>query len=332
MKRSLPGGDFEGDVEMNMPGTNAHSGHPSAQTNGGGLSNAGTTVPHNTGNSAITIENTPLNIDGLIIQQLLEDLEAYRYDYQFCRSQLENDNVHSISPAEQRTFQLRLLDLGHQMRMLNHRVQLMQASMTNQRHVAGLVGRAGATTANAYYGAYPPGTSVQPNAYATGASLLAAGGGGGGFVMGSNMGQYQTIQPNGAAYAGHPEPPQERRGPGRPAGSKNRPRASMDPSQPPAVPPTGSAKAAALASAGAKRDLPTEIRVATRKLFCLLILSWHFRFVLLTGLAPALTPWIFEIFIYCDSPFTVSTSTLAVLPFVDETLSVEKYKFYTLSR
>lgn len=249
MKRSLPGGDAEGDAEFNM-----------AQVTGGSPPNGNMTVPHNTGHSAVTIENTPLNIDGLIIQQLMEDLEAYRYDYQFCRSQLEGDNVYNISPAEQRTFQLRMLDLGHQMRMLNHRVQLMQASMLNQRHVSGVVGRAGAATANAYYGAYPPGTSVQPNAYATGASLIAAGGGGG-----NNMGPYQFIQPNGSTFSGYSEPPQERRGPGRPAGSKNRPRPPMEPGQSPAVPTSGSAKAAALASAGAKRDLPTEIRVATRK-------------------------------------------------------------------
>lgn len=242
MNRSLPGVDAQGDVEMNM------SGH-----NGGGPPNANTAMPYNTGHSSITIENTPLSIDGLIIQQLVEDLEAYRFDYQFCRSQLEGDNVNNMSPAEHRSFQLRVLDLGHQMRMINHRVQLMQASMMNQRHVPGVVGRAGATTANAYYGVYPPGTTVQPNAYATGASLLAGGGGGNGGVMG----QYQS---------GYSEPSQERRGPGRPAGSRNRPRLPTELGQSPPVSASGSAKAAALASAAAKRDLPTEIRVATRKL------------------------------------------------------------------
>lgn len=251
-QHSLPGGNSEGDVETNR--TVAKSGqnvdNDSSHANGS-PTNGNSIMPHNTGNSAITIENTPLNIDGLIIQQLYEDLEAYRYDYEFCRGQLDEGNT-TISPAEQRTFQLRLLDLGHQMRMLNHRIQLMQASMNNQRHVAGLVGRAGATTANAYYGAYPPGTTVQPSAYATGASML-------------GPTQHHMSQANGSGYAGYSDPPQERRGPGRPVGSKNRPRAPVDHTQSPAVTPSGSAKAAALASAGAKRDLPTEIQVATCK-------------------------------------------------------------------
>lgn len=273
-----PYGDADGDVEMSLAGgrsahdaDHAHAFNnvgPSNGSMGGGPVNANSPVPLNTGNSIITIENTPYDIDVLIINQLEEDLDAYRYDLDFCRAQLEPSNANTISPAEQRTWQLRVLDLGHQMRMLNHRIQLMKASMNNARVVGGLAGKVGATTTNAYYGPYPPGTSIQPNAYGTpGGSMVQ---GYGGAPMGGT--QYHPIQPYHPAggsgytgYTGYPEPPQERRGPGRPPGSKNRPRASLDPNQPPVLAPSGSAKAAALASAGAKRDLPNEIRVATRK-------------------------------------------------------------------
>lgn len=190
-------------------------------------------IPRNVGNSAITIENTPHDIDHLIISQLQEDLDAYRYDVDFCKTQLDPDNVATITPAESRTFQLRLLDLGHQMRSIHHRIQVMQATSN---------GRVGAHTANAYYGPYPPGTSVQPGPQPT-------------------NGSYSTAGPS-TPYATYHDGNQDRRGPGRPLGSKNRTTLQAAGS--------GSAKAAALASAGAKRNLTSEIMVAGRK-FAILI-------------------------------------------------------------
>lgn len=197
-------------------------------------------VPRNGASSGITIENTPHDIDQLIIRQLEEDLDSYRYDVDFCKTQLDPENVANITPAEVRTFQLRLLDLGHQMRSIHHRIQVMQAGINNLFFSGHPNGSAGATTANAYYGPYPPGANLQVSAY--------------------NQGR--LLQPT-SAYSAYQEGPQERRGPGRPLGSKNR---SMKPLPDASASTTASAKAAALASAGAKRTLPSEITVAVRKL------------------------------------------------------------------
>lgn len=277
MSRNLPDGEAEADLEADQPLPHGGASHNGGASLNGTQSNGTSLVPQHLGIGNITMENTPFSIDNLIINQLQEDLEAYRYDYGFCRAQLENPTIDS-TPAEQRTFQLRILDIGHQMRMLNHRIQLMQASiMSNSRQFGGLAGRVGASTANAYYGAYPPGTSIQPNAYANGASMMPNGGmAAPGTPQYNNINHYQSAV-GGSSYMGYPEAPQERRGPGRPQGSRNRPRPVGDPSQVLPSAASGANKAAALASAGAKRNFAaaddTEIRVATRKfhrnLFCL---------------------------------------------------------------
>lgn len=228
-------------------------------------SNRQSPVQHASG--SINFENSPISIDQLVIHQLREDLEAYRYDLEFARSQLEPDNVTNITAAETRTFQLRILDLGHQMRMVNHRIQLMQATTSNPRFANAMAGRTGAATSNAYWGPYPPGTSVQPAAYSAGRSTVPVFNG----QYGQGSGAEMSMMQSPAAFQGYHEYAQGRRGPGRPLGSKNRPRQSMDPQQTPSAPANGSAKAsalasaAALASAGAKRDHSSEIRVATRK-------------------------------------------------------------------
>lgn len=228
-------------------------------------SNQQSPVQHTSGYT--NFENSPLSIDQLVIQQLREDLEAYRYDLDFARSQLDPETVTNITAAETRTFQLRILDLGHQMRMVNHRIQLMQATMSNPRFANGMAGRTGAATSNAYWGPYPPGTSVQPAAYSAGISTIPVFNG----QYGQGSSAEMSMMQSPATFQGYHEYPQGRRGPGRPLGSKNRPRQSIDPQQTPLVPANGSAKAsalasaAALASAGAKRDHSSEIRVATRE-------------------------------------------------------------------
>lgn len=209
-------------------------------------------VPKHVGNSAITIENTPHDIDHLIIRQLEEDLDSYRYDVDFCKTQLDPENMATITPAEARTFQLRLLDLGHQMRSIHHRIQLMQAGINNSLYTGTNTGRAGTTTANAYYGSYPSGTYGSYSA--TGPSTP------------YDARQGRPPHPS-SVYAAYNEAPQERKGPGRPLGSKNRtPRLPADAPRSGTVGTIGSAKAAALASAGAKRTLPSEILVATCRL------------------------------------------------------------------
>ncbi|KAJ4418210.1 hypothetical protein N0V82_005684 [Gnomoniopsis sp. IMI 355080] len=255
LRPSTPQENDHGDMSI-VSAQNGHrggNGDPSLVTDTDQSAN-----PHQPGSvshNQIDIENTPISIDHLVIQQLREDLDAYRYDLEFARAQLDPVNATDMTPAETRTFQLRILDLGHQMRMLHHRIQLMQFTMNNPRFGNGMAGRAGAAASNAYWGPYPPGTSVQPGAYGAGPSSVPIANG-------------HSMMQSPAAFSSY-EYPQERRGPGRPLGSKNRPRPSLDPQQAPPVSGNGSAKAsalasaAALASAGAKRDHSSEIRVAT---------------------------------------------------------------------
>lgn len=255
MNRAVRGtNDADGDISMD--GNGVQDGTGDAGESNSKPANTGSgqhRIPRNVGKSAITIENTHHDIDHLIICQLHEDLDSYRYDVDFCKTQLEPDNMDNITPAEARTFQLRLLDLGHQMRSIHHRIQVMQATFNNSMFSAHYNGRAGANTANAYYGLYPPGTSLQPNgSYPP--------------TTGPNTPydrQGRPLQPSSAYNAAYHDAPQERRGPGRPLGSRNRMRPTPDASQAPGS--LGSAKAAALASAGAKRTLTSEILVATRK-------------------------------------------------------------------
>ncbi|KUI59981.1 hypothetical protein VP1G_07197 [Cytospora mali] len=162
----------------------------------------------------LDLEVAPVNMTELRLKQLKEDREAYRYDLQWCQDVLDHEE---ISPAESRAFQMRQLDLGHQLRMTNHRIAELESDMQNL-----------------YFFGAPASTSGRP-------------------------GYTPAFNPRTSSFM-NAEPPQERRGPGRPPGSKNRPK---DASSTPQAPSSNAQKAAALASAGAKRTLPTEIRVAT---------------------------------------------------------------------
>lgn len=243
-----------GDGDVSMNGAEGANGTRDAEESSKQIASNGSghrRVPRHVGNSAITIENTPHDIDHLIICQLQEDLDSYRYDVDFCKTQLDPEHVGSITPAEVRTFQLRLLDLGHQMRSIHHRIQVMQAVINNSFYSGSHAGSGGAATANTYFGAYPPGTNIQ-GCSATGPSTP------------YDSRQGRSLQ-RSSAYAAYNEGLQDRRGPGRPLGSKNRSRPPPDALQAAAAGNVGSAKAAALASAGAKRTLPSEILVATSK-------------------------------------------------------------------
>jgi hypothetical protein len=205
---AAPHGDADGDADMMDDGRNgcasAH-GTPASRP------------PPRRG--SFDFENTPVDLNELMLRQLKEDRDALQYDMEWTRHQVELPN---ITPAESRTYQLRVLDLGHQLRQTNHRIQMREAEIHNFR-----LG--------------PMSAAYNPQAHAPNAAQQA-------FFMNA-------------------EPPQERRGPGRPLGSKNRARESVGPSSAPGsqAPTNNAQKAAALASAGAKRILPNEITVATRK-------------------------------------------------------------------
>ncbi|KAI3395082.1 hypothetical protein diail_1839, partial [Diaporthe ilicicola] len=211
---SAPHGDADGDADM--AGDDGRNGHAAAANGTANGAPPGSRLPRK---GSFDFENAPVDLNELMLRQLKEDRDGLRYDAEWTRHQVGLPN---ISPAESRTYQLRLLDLGHQLRQVNHRIHMREAEMHNSYR----------------FGPAPP-ASYAPQMYT----------------------------PNAAQQVSfmNAEPPQERRGPGRPLGSKNRARDSLGPAGTPGPqPPSNSAqKAAALASAGAKRILPTEITVAT---------------------------------------------------------------------
>ena len=230
---SAPHGDADGDADM--VGDDGRNGNVAAANGSANGTPAASRLP---GRGSFDFEAAPVDLNELMLRQLKEDRDALHYDVEWTRHQIGLSN---ITPAESRTYQLRLLDLGHQLRQTNHRIHMREAEIHNYRF------------------------GPAPAAY----------------------GQ-QAYAPNAAQHAFfmNAEPPQERRGPGRPLGSKNRARESLAPASTPGpqAPTNNAQKAAALASAGAKRILPTEITVATRKsesaAFCTSCLDWFSIFAL----------------------------------------------------
>lgn len=209
---SAPHGDADGDADM--IGDDGRNGSAAAAANGSANGTPATRVPRR---GSFDFEAAPVDLNELMLRQLKEDRDGLRYDVEWTRHQV---GLANITPAESRTYQLRLLDLGHQLRQINHRIHMREAEIHNFRF----------------------GTAPAPY----------------------NQQMY-ALNPAQQAFFMNAEPPQERRGPGRPLGSKNRVRESLGPSSTPGPqgPPISAQKAAALASAGAKRILPNEITVAT---------------------------------------------------------------------
>ncbi|KAI0123750.1 hypothetical protein BJ170DRAFT_93458 [Xylariales sp. AK1849] len=65
---------------------------------------------------------TSTDLNQITRRQLNEDVSAYRYDLDFCTDQLQNSD---LTAHETRTIQLRILDLGHQIRHCQHRMELI---------------------------------------------------------------------------------------------------------------------------------------------------------------------------------------------------------------
>ncbi|PSR88687.1 hypothetical protein BD289DRAFT_366768 [Coniella lustricola] len=98
--------------------------------------------------ASIPKDGLPENLDQLLLLQLQEDLDAWQYDLEFCRAQLDANMVVNITPAEARTFQIRVLDIGHQMRTIRHRIQYMHMTSKNalDAQAAGPAAAVGART------------------------------------------------------------------------------------------------------------------------------------------------------------------------------------------
>ncbi|KAH8773821.1 hypothetical protein F5883DRAFT_28205 [Diaporthe sp. PMI_573] len=209
---SAPHGDADGDADMTVE--DGRNGSATAAANGSANGAAASRLQRR---GSFDFEAAPVDLNELMLRQLKEDRDGLRYDVEWTRHQV---GLANITPAESRTYQLRLLDLGHQLRQTNHRIHMREAEIHNYRF--------GPAPAAYNQQMYPPNAAQQ-------------------------------------AFFMNAEPPQERRGPGRPLGSKNRVRDSFGPSSTPGsqAPTNNAQKAAALASAGAKRILPNEITVAT---------------------------------------------------------------------
>ncbi|KAK0611459.1 hypothetical protein B0T14DRAFT_540554 [Immersiella caudata] len=82
------------------------------------------------------------NLDEITARQLNEDTKAYHFDLNFCRAQLDQDD---LTPQESRTFQLRILDLTHQIRHCQHRIESLRVTMRGKP----LRGAYGVTTSSA---------------------------------------------------------------------------------------------------------------------------------------------------------------------------------------
>lgn len=74
------------------------------------------------------------DLDEITVRQLNEDILAYRYDLDYCQSQLEETD---LTPQEMRTLQLRILDLGHQIRHCKHRIEMIKAQTRKRGPRAG---------------------------------------------------------------------------------------------------------------------------------------------------------------------------------------------------
>lgn len=75
------------------------------------------------GVTALNYEDSDLN--AITRSQMGQDLIAYRYDLEFCQTQLTTQP--DLSPQEIRTLQIRILDCGHNIRHCKHRIQILDA-------------------------------------------------------------------------------------------------------------------------------------------------------------------------------------------------------------
>ncbi|KAI1770112.1 hypothetical protein F4818DRAFT_433996 [Hypoxylon cercidicola] len=75
----------------------------------------------------LSYENSDLN--DITRRQMMEDINAYRYDLDFCRTQLNAPEL--LTPQESRTLQIRVLDCSHNIRHCQHRIELIDAQARN---------------------------------------------------------------------------------------------------------------------------------------------------------------------------------------------------------
>ncbi|KAI1293144.1 hypothetical protein F5Y03DRAFT_400160 [Xylaria venustula] len=79
----------------------------------------------NLGGAVATLNYEDSDLNAITRSQMNQDLIAYRYDLEFCQTQLTTQP--DLSPQEIRTLQIRILDCGHNIRHCKHRIQLLDA-------------------------------------------------------------------------------------------------------------------------------------------------------------------------------------------------------------
>ncbi|KAK3984253.1 hypothetical protein QBC44DRAFT_353771 [Cladorrhinum sp. PSN332] len=96
---------------------------------------ANTTAPRQQKLQPVTSYEMSSNLEEITMRQLEEDISAYQHDEAFCLAQLEDPD---LTPQETRTLQLRVLDLGHQVRHCRHRIETIQFQLRKARPALGL--------------------------------------------------------------------------------------------------------------------------------------------------------------------------------------------------
>lgn len=66
----------------------------------------------------------PTPFTALLLRHMTDDLNAYGYDHDYCTKLLQEQ---SLSPQEARTLRLRVLDLNHQTRLTQHKIEVLNA-------------------------------------------------------------------------------------------------------------------------------------------------------------------------------------------------------------
>ncbi|KAK1783252.1 hypothetical protein QBC45DRAFT_429207 [Copromyces sp. CBS 386.78] len=99
--------------------------------------NGNTTVSARGGGNAYTAASRVIgtgyeninNLEEIQLRQFHEDIDAYQHDLAYCTATLA---LPDLTPQETRTFQLRQLDLGHQIRHCQHRIENLQVQLRRQ--------------------------------------------------------------------------------------------------------------------------------------------------------------------------------------------------------
>ncbi|KAI1175252.1 hypothetical protein F4777DRAFT_579089 [Nemania sp. FL0916] len=108
-----------------IPEENGHSAMALSGSNGTGDNRGSPEPASSTGEVAPALNYEDSDLNAITRSQMSQDLIAYRYDLEFCQTQLTSQP--DLSGQEIRTLQIRILDCGHNIRHCRHRIQTLDA-------------------------------------------------------------------------------------------------------------------------------------------------------------------------------------------------------------